>query len=82
MQKKMKIIKSHYFNNYRIFIKLLVLMILMFCYVACNTKVIKQSLTVETKEIITEHAININTATAAELEKLPNVGAKLAQEDH
>lgn len=54
-------------------------MIFVILFVACNTKVTKQSLTVESKEIIAENAININTATAAELEKLPNIGAKLAE---
>jgi competence protein ComEA len=47
--------------------------------VSCNTKETQQTLTVENKAVIAENAININTATVAELEKLPNVGAKLAE---
>jgi competence ComEA-like helix-hairpin-helix protein len=75
----MKSLKPYYFNNYQFFIKLLVLVIFAFLFVSCNTKVTKQSLTVETKEIIAENAININTATAEELERLPNISAKLAR---
>lgn len=54
-------------------------MIFTILFVSCNTKATKQSLIVETKEITAENAVNINTAAAAELEKLPNIGAKLAE---
>jgi competence ComEA-like helix-hairpin-helix protein len=59
--------------------KLLALLIFAFFAVSCQKKEIKQILIVENKVIIAENAININTATPAELEKLPEIGVKLAQ---
>ena len=70
--------KRHYLNIYRFSIKLLALLVLSFLFVSCNTKETQQDLTTENK-IKAENAVNINTATAEELEKLPNIGAKLAQ---
>ena len=49
-----------------------------FLLISCNTKETQQILTVENKVETAENAVNINTATVAELEKLPNIGAKLA----
>ncbi|MDQ3711083.1 MAG: helix-hairpin-helix domain-containing protein [Acidobacteriota bacterium] len=47
---------------------------------ACNKqKSIKQVLSTENQIQISKSAIDINTASAAELEKLPHVGAKTAQ---
>jgi len=71
--------KLHYFNIYRFIIKLLALLIFCFLLVSCNKKETQQLLTVENKVEASENAVNINTASVAELEKLPNVGAKLAQ---
>lgn len=71
--------KSHYFNIYRFIIKLLALLIFCFLLVSCNKKETQQFLTVENKAKASETAVNINTASIAELEKLPNVGAALAQ---
>ena len=72
-------IKFHYFNNYHFLIKLLALLILCFSTVSCNKKETPTDLTAEIKVQTDENAVNINTATAEELEKLPNVGARLAQ---
>ncbi len=72
-------VKLQYFNNYRFLIKLLALLILCFFHVSCNKKETQQFLTVENTVQIAENAVNINTASVEELEKLPNVGAKLAQ---
>lgn len=72
-------VKLQYFNIYRFTIKLLALLILCFFPVSCNKNETQQFLTVENKVLAAENAVNINTASAAELEKLPNVGAKLAQ---
>ena len=72
-------IKPHYFNNYHFLIKLLALLILCLLPVACNKKETETGLTVQAKVQTAENAVNINTAPAPELEKLPNVGAKLAQ---
>lgn len=47
--------------------------------VCCGQKDAKQVLPAETA-IVSQSAININTASALELEKLPQIGAKTAQE--
>lgn len=72
-------VKSLYFNNYRCLINLLALLILCFFYVSCSEKDSKQNLTPENNIKISENAVNINTATEEELEKLPNIGKGLAQ---
>lgn len=71
--------KLHYFNIYRFSIKLLALTISIFLSAACNKKVTEQTLTSVNKVQVAANAVNINTATVGELEKLPNVGEKLAQ---
>lgn len=60
-------------------IKLIPLIIFCCLFVCCGQKDAKQSLP-EKIQTISDAAININTASAAELEKLPNVGAKTARE--
>jgi competence ComEA-like helix-hairpin-helix protein len=75
----MRFSKSHYFNIYCFFIKLLVLLLSCFLFVSCNKKETQQLLTIENKIKVTETSVNINTASVEELEKLPNIGAKLAQ---
>ena len=72
-------IKLHYFNNYHFLIKLLALLILCFFSVACNKKETQTSLTLPNDVSRAENVVNINTASVEELEKLPNVGARLAQ---
>jgi competence ComEA-like helix-hairpin-helix protein len=72
-------IKLHYINNYSFLIKLLALLILCFFPVSCNKKETQRGLTSPNKVETAENAVNINTASVAELEKLPNVGTKLAQ---
>jgi|SRR5687767_8555624 len=71
--------KLQYFNSYRFLIKLLALLILCFFPVSCNKNETQQILTVENAGLSAENAVNINTAPVEELEKLPNIGAKLAQ---
>ena len=71
--------KSKYFNIYALPIKLLALVICSFLFASCNTNETQQILTVGNKAETVENAVNINTASVAELEKLPNVGVKLAQ---
>lgn len=72
-------INSRYPNIYRFFINLLALLIFSFLTVSCNKKETQQSLTSENKVGTAENAVNINAASVRELEKLPNVGAKLAE---
>jgi competence ComEA-like helix-hairpin-helix protein len=75
----MVFVKLKYFNNYSFLIKLLALLILCIISFSCNKNETKQILTVENAAVIGENAVNINTASVAELEKLPNIGTKLAQ---
>jgi competence protein ComEA len=72
--------KSHYFYIYDFPIKLLLPAILCFLTLNCVTKQPKQFLSTENQILVSESAVNINTASAKELEKLPNIGAKTAQE--
>ena len=71
--------KPQYFNIYRFLIKLLALLIVCFFHVSCDKNETQQILTVENAVLPAENAVNINTASVEELEKLPNIGAKLAQ---
>ncbi len=69
----------YYFTVCKISIKLLPLVILCFL-VGCNEqKKAKQVLLTQNQVIASESAININTASAEELEKFPHIGAKLTQ---
>ena len=75
----MKTHKLNYFSICKISIKLLPLIICCLL-LGCNwQKEAKQGLLTENQFIISETAININTASAGELEKLPHIGEKLAQ---
>lgn len=71
--------KSQYFNIYRHLLKLLALLIFCIFPVSCNKKEIRAAFTPEKTLERAENAVNINTATVQELEKLPNVGTKLAE---
>ena len=75
----MKPHKSHYFSGCKIFIKLLPFVI--FCFLlGCDwQKEAKQVLLTQNQVIVSESAININTASVEELKKLPHIGEKLAQ---
>jgi competence protein ComEA len=76
----MRACNPHYFNIYIALGKLSLLLICAF-FIACNGQNnTKQILPTEIQIQISPSAININTASAAELEKLPNIGAKTAQE--
>ena len=72
-------IKLRYFNNYHFLIKLLALLIPWFFLVSCNKKETQPGLMLTNDVSRAENAVNINTASVGELEKLPNVGAQLAQ---
>jgi competence ComEA-like helix-hairpin-helix protein len=75
----MLFLKPHYFNTYAFSIKLLALLIFCFFFVSCNEKEKQQNLTVRNEVRPAEAALNINKASAEQLEKLPNIGEKLAQ---
>ena len=48
--------------------------------ICCGQKRAKQILPNQNQEKLSDSSININSASAEELEKLPDVGAKTAQE--
>ena len=76
----MRTFKSHYFNACSLLHKLSLLLICCFFLACSRQNNTKQFLSTENPIQISETAININTAPAAELEKLPHIGAKKAQE--
>ncbi len=61
------------------FIKLLLLIIFSFLFACSRQENTKQVFSTENQTQISESAININRASAAELEKLPRIGTKTAQ---
>lgn len=70
---------SHYFNSCKIPYKLLLLVICVL-FVSCSKQNnAKQFLPSENRIQNSESAININTATATELERIPQIGEKSAQ---
>lgn len=70
---------SLYFYIYRFALNIFLLTVLSFLTVNCKQNAEKQILSTENQILPAENAININTATAQELEKLPDVGAKTAE---
>lgn len=72
--------KLYYFNSCDFLIKLLLLVIGCFLLGCSEQKEAQQVLPIQNRVQVTENAININTASAAELEKLPDIGAKTARE--
>ncbi len=75
----MKYRNPYYFTICKISIKLLPLVILCFLPGCGEQKDAKQVLLTQNQVTVSESAININTASAEELEQLPHIGAKLAQ---
>jgi len=72
--------KLYYFNSCDFLIKLLLLVIGCFLLGCSEQKEAQQVLPIQNRVQVAENAININTASAAELEKLPDIGAKTARE--
>ena len=70
---------SHYFYTYRFPLNILVVAVLCFLTVNCKQNAEKQSLSTENRFVPAENAVNINTATVSELEKLPDIGEKTAE---
>jgi len=75
----MRFAKPHIRTIYSVFVKLL--LVLSFCLLSlcCGLKQTKQSLSNRNQILAAGAEVNINTASAAELEKLPHIGAKTAQ---
>lgn len=78
MQSKLQRNKPYHFNTYEISIKLFPLIICCFLFACSRQKETQQVLPFQNQVSISESAVNINTATAEELAKLPNIGAKIA----
>ena len=70
---------SHYRRIYRFQLNIFLLTVLCFLAVNCQQNARKHFLSTANQILPAENAININTATVAELEKLPNIGAKTAE---
>jgi len=76
----MRIHNLYYFNVCVFRRKLLLLLICAFLFACSGQNNPKQILSTENPIQTSESAININTASVADLEKLPNVGEKTARE--
>ena len=75
----MKTHNLYHFNISKLLYKFLLLSVGCFLLTCSQKNNTKQILSSENHIRISESAININTASAKELEKLPNIGAKTAQ---
>ncbi|MGI8470222.1 MAG: ComEA family DNA-binding protein [Pyrinomonadaceae bacterium] len=75
----MRAAKSYYFNNCNFILKLLLLIALCILLANCARRESNQVLTIRNPNLISENAVDINTATAEELEKLPHVGEETAK---
>ena len=71
---------SYYFNAYKFTYKLLLLLICCLLFACSGQNTTKQVLSTENQPQSTVPVVNINTASAETLEKLPNIGAKTARE--
>lgn len=75
----MRIAKLKYFNIYVIYVKFLPLIFSTILFICCEKKQSQQVFTQNGGKIISENAVNINSASLEELKKLPNIGDKTAQ---
>jgi competence ComEA-like helix-hairpin-helix protein len=82
MQQKPLIHKLCYFNNWLLSAKLLSLLIIIYgalLFVSCQQNTKTPVLTVQKQSHSTDSAVNINTAGAEELEKVPRIGRETAR---
>jgi competence ComEA-like helix-hairpin-helix protein len=76
---------SFIFNNYIFPLKVIRLTFLAICFlfyfstISCTNAPQNQPVSEKTEISVAENAININTASAEELEKLPKIGKGIAQ---
>ncbi|MDQ3321878.1 MAG: helix-hairpin-helix domain-containing protein [Acidobacteriota bacterium] len=75
----MKIAKRCKFNSCKLPVKLFPLLICCLPLVCCQSENTKQFSPVENRVEISQFAVNINTSSAEELEKLPHIGAQTAR---
>jgi DNA uptake protein and related DNA-binding proteins len=82
MQRKRRLFKSSYFNTYSKSAKLYSAIIFLYCLIfaaACRENSVKPPAVFENSAQTAENAVDLNTATAEELEKLPTIGAEFAK---
>ncbi len=78
----MKFFKSYNFNSYLLSAKLASLLICVFCtlfIISCQENFTKLDFPAQNQLIISDSAVDINSASAAELEKLPGIGEEFAR---
>jgi|GEM_PF-1112102 len=83
MQSNIRKIKSHYFNISALIPHECHLVFLTFCLLlfnGCRQDTKNSPETIKNDPVISENAVNLNTATVAELEKLPHIGTELARQ--
>lgn len=74
----MKTENSNHCNTYTIMLEFLVVFIIGFSLSACVSGHTKRDYSANGGKLLSETAVNINSASLAELEKLPSIGAGLA----
>ena len=73
------------FNNYTMLLKVLRLTFLAICFlfyfltVSCSNPQQNQHISLKNRPVPVENALNINSASAEELEKLPKIGKGIAK---
>jgi competence ComEA-like helix-hairpin-helix protein len=82
MQSNIRKIKPHYFNGYGLVLNKRHLVVVAFCLLlfnGCRQDIKNPPETAENNPEISENAVNLNSAAAEDLEKLPHVGKELAR---
>lgn len=79
MQRITQANKSHHYSVYNIAFKLLLLIASGIFSISCEQHRIEKTGSAENTISVSENAVDLNTATAEELEKLPRVGAETAK---
>jgi competence ComEA-like helix-hairpin-helix protein len=79
MQRKMRFDKPRYFNVYKCYLNSLFLLSALVMMSGCERQKTAQNFATDNKISPSENAVNINIASAEELEKLPHVGKETAK---
>lgn len=75
----MRIAKPQYFNTYNFGFNLIFLFLTFLFISGCRASSQAEISAAENAQTISENAVNINTAQAEQLEKLPHIGEELAR---